>query len=95
MIPANPSTPPRHRARAVAMAPRFTTRGMKMALSTAALMAALFRSRLSEMIAWSVVDVMWALTFAVGVIVVLLVMNWKLGLLVRQTVAVPGWFPLR
>ena len=39
-------------------------------------------SRLSEMIAWSVVDVMWALTFAIGVIVVLLVMNWKLGLLV-------------
>lgn len=39
-------------------------------------------ARLSEMIAWSVVDVMWALTFAVGVVIVLLVMNWKLGLLV-------------
>ena len=39
-------------------------------------------ARLSEMIAWSVVDVMWALTFAVGVIVVLLVMNVQLGLLV-------------
>ena len=39
-------------------------------------------SRLSEMIAWSVVDVMWALFFAVGVVIVLLVMNWKLGLLV-------------
>lgn len=39
-------------------------------------------SRLSEMIAWSIVDVMWSLTFAAGVIVVLLVMNWKLGLLV-------------
>lgn len=38
--------------------------------------------RLSDMIAWSIVDVMWALTFAVGVVVVLLVMNWKLGLLV-------------
>lgn len=39
-------------------------------------------SRLSEMIAWSVVDVMWALFFAVGVVIVLLAMNWKLGLLV-------------
>lgn len=39
-------------------------------------------ARLSEMIAWSIVDVMWALTFAAGVIVVLLVMNWQLGLLV-------------
>lgn len=39
-------------------------------------------SRLSEMIAWSIVDVMWSLTFAAGVIVVLLAMNWKLGLLV-------------
>ncbi len=39
-------------------------------------------SRLSEMIAWSIVDVMWSLTFALGVIVVLLAMNWKLGLLV-------------
>ena len=44
MIPANTSTPPRHRARAVAMAPRFTTRGMKTALRTAALMAAPFSS---------------------------------------------------
>ncbi|MDE7261335.1 MAG: ABC transporter ATP-binding protein/permease [Oscillospiraceae bacterium] len=39
-------------------------------------------SRLSEMIAWSIVDVMWAVTFAIGVVIVLLVMNWKLGLLV-------------
>ncbi len=39
-------------------------------------------SRLSEMIAWSIVDVMWSLTFAVGVVTVLLTMNWKLGLLV-------------
>lgn len=39
-------------------------------------------ARLSEMIAWSIVDVMWALTFAVGVVGVLLVMNWQLGLLV-------------
>ena len=39
-------------------------------------------ARLSEMIAWSVVDVMWALFFAVGVVVVLLAMNVQLGLLV-------------
>ena len=39
-------------------------------------------ARLSEMIAWSVVDLMWAAGFVVGVVGVLLAMNWKLGLLV-------------
>ena len=39
-------------------------------------------SRLSEMIAWSIVDVMWALFFAIGVVIVLIAMNWQLGLLV-------------
>ena len=39
-------------------------------------------ARLSEMIAWSIVDVMWALFFAIGVVIVLIAMNWQLGLLV-------------
>lgn len=39
-------------------------------------------ARISEMIAWSVVDLMWAATFALGVVGVLLWLNWKLGLLV-------------
>ena len=39
-------------------------------------------ARLSDMIAWSLVDLMWAGVFAVGIVVVLLAMNWKLGLLV-------------
>ena len=39
-------------------------------------------ARLSDMIAWSLVDLMWAGVFAVGIVAVLLAMNWKLGLLV-------------
>lgn len=37
---------------------------------------------LSEMIAWSLVDLAWSGLFVVGIVVVLLAMNWKLGLLV-------------
>lgn len=37
---------------------------------------------LSEMIAWSLVDLAWSGLFVIGIIVVLLSMNWKLGLLV-------------
>lgn len=37
--------------------------------------------RLSEMIAWSMVDLLWALTYVVGVTVSMLVLNWKLALL--------------
>ena len=39
-------------------------------------------ARLSDMIAWSLVDLMWAGVFAVGIVAVLLAMNWKPGLLV-------------
>jgi len=38
--------------------------------------------RLSEMIAWSIVDVLWALFFVVGSVVVLFTLNWKLALIV-------------
>ena len=37
---------------------------------------------LSEMIAWSVVDLAWAGLFVIGIVVMLISMNWKLGLLV-------------
>ena len=37
--------------------------------------------RLSEMIAWSMVDLLWALTYVIGVMVAMLVLNWKLALL--------------
>lgn len=39
-------------------------------------------ARLSDMIAWSLVDLMWAGVFAVGTVIVLLAMHWQLGLLV-------------
>ena len=39
-------------------------------------------SRISEMIAWSIIDLMWGGCFALGVMVILLSLNWKLGLLV-------------
>ena len=37
--------------------------------------------RLSEMIAWSIVDLLWALTYVIGVTAAMLVLNWKLALL--------------
>ena len=39
-------------------------------------------SRLSEMIAWSIVDMMWALTYVIGVMITLMVLNYKLALIV-------------
>ena len=33
------------------------------------------------MIAWSMVDLLWALTYVIGVMVAMLVLNWKLALL--------------
>lgn len=39
-------------------------------------------SRLSEMIAWSMVDVFWAVTYVVGVMITLFILNFKLALLV-------------
>lgn len=39
-------------------------------------------ARISEMIAWSIIDLMWGGCFALGVVVILLSLNWKLGLLV-------------
>ncbi len=43
-------------------------------------------TRLSDMIAWSLVDLMWAGMFIIGIIVVLLSMHWQLGLLVLVVV---------
>ncbi len=38
-------------------------------------------SRLSDMIAWSLVDVLWSLLFVLGCIVTMFVLSWKLALL--------------
>ena len=45
-------------------------------------------ARLSEMISWSIVDVMWSAVAAVGISIALLWLNWKLGLLVLCVVPV-------
>ena len=42
--------------------------------------------RLSEMIAWSIVDLLWALTYVIGVTAAMLVLNWKLALLVLTVI---------
>ena len=42
--------------------------------------------RLSEMIAWSIVDVLWALFYVVGSIAVLFTLNWKLALIVLAVI---------
>lgn len=38
--------------------------------------------RLSEMMAWSFVDLLWAATYVIGVVVAMFVKNWRLALLV-------------
>lgn len=38
--------------------------------------------RLSELIAWSVVDILWSACYVIGIIVVMLILNWQLALLV-------------
>lgn len=39
-------------------------------------------ARLSDMIAWSFVDLFWAGAFMIGIVSILIAMNWQLGLLV-------------
>ena len=38
-------------------------------------------SRLSDMIAWSLVDVLWSLLYAIGCIITMFVLSWKLALI--------------
>ena len=38
--------------------------------------------RLSELIAWSVVDILWSSAYVLGIVVIMLTVNWKLALLV-------------
>ncbi|MDO4564643.1 MAG: ABC transporter ATP-binding protein [Clostridia bacterium] len=45
-------------------------------------------ARLSEMIAWSIVDVLWAFCFAVGCVVVMFIKNWTLALIVISVIPV-------
>ncbi len=38
-------------------------------------------SRLSELLSWSFVDLLWAMTYVIGVMISMLILNWKLALL--------------
>lgn len=45
-------------------------------------------ARLSEMIAWSFVDVLWSLMFAIGCIIIMFIKNWVLALIVVSVIPV-------
>lgn len=45
-------------------------------------------ARLSEMIAWSIVDVFWSLCFALGCISIMFMKNWQLALIVVSVIPV-------
>lgn len=45
-------------------------------------------SRLSEMIAWSLVDVLWSLFYAIFCITIMFIKNWKLALIVISVIPV-------
>lgn len=39
-------------------------------------------SRLSELIAWSLVDILWSAAYVIGIVVIMLSINWRLALMV-------------
>ncbi len=43
-------------------------------------------NRLSSMVAWGLIDLMWAVTYVLGVFAAMLILNWKLALLVMTVV---------
>lgn len=43
-------------------------------------------NRLAGMVAWGLIDLMWAVTYVLGVFVAMLLLNWKLALLVMTVV---------
>ena len=56
-------------------------------------------ARLSELIAWSVVDILWSGVYVVGIVVIMLTLNWKLALMVIAVlpplVVICLWFQKR
>ncbi len=48
-------------------------------------------SKLSEIIAWGLVDLVWGSTLMTGIAVVMLIMNWKLTLIVLSIVPLLAW----
>ena len=55
--------------------------------------------RLAEIIAWSLIDMVWGLTVMIGITIVMLVVNWKMALLVLVVVPILAyisvWFQTR
>ncbi|MEI3411932.1 MAG: ABC transporter transmembrane domain-containing protein [Blautia sp.] len=52
-------------------------------------------ARITELIAWDVIDMMWAIFYVVGVFVAMLFLNWKLALvimLIVPAIAVLTWY---
>lgn len=43
-------------------------------------------NRIAGMVAWGIIDMMWALTYVLGVFVAMLLLNWKLALIVMTVV---------
>ncbi len=52
-------------------------------------------SRLSDMVAWSLVDVFWALLYSVGSIVTMLTLSWKLALISLSVLPLLAFFSIR
>lgn len=52
-------------------------------------------ARITELIAWDVIDMLWAIFYVVGVFVAMLFLNWKLALvimLIVPAIAVLTWY---
>lgn len=45
-------------------------------------------NRISSMLAWGLIDMMWSLVYVVGVFVAMFVLNWKLALIVLVVVPI-------
>ena len=56
-------------------------------------------SRLAEILAWSLIDLIWGLAVMIGTSIVMFVVNWKMALLVLMVVPIlgyiSGWFQIR
>ena len=52
-------------------------------------------SRLSDMIAWSLVDVLWSLLYAIGCIITMFVLSWKLALISLAVLPLLAYISIR
>jgi len=52
-------------------------------------------SRLSDMIAWSLVDVLWSFLYALGCVITMFVLSWKLALISLAVLPLLGYISVR